>query len=278
MLETLRAYLRKKSVLLILDNCEHVIEQAAIVAEALLDGCPRVRIMATSRERFRAAGERAYRLHPLSANDAVILFADRASAVDHRFVVTTENAPEIERICQNVDGMPLAIELAAARVNVFSVKALAIKLDDRLSILSGGERTADPRLQTMRATIDWSYGLLSGPEQRVFERLSIFAGSCTLGSATAVCAIESQLAFSTYTTYWRHLSRSPWSWRISKDPSPDIDSSNYSASMHTKDSSLGAKISSSLAVTLLPISTLPNAGRAASRSTDRNVVWGQALR
>ena len=188
MLETLRAYLSKKSLLLILDNCEHVIEQAAIVAEALLDGCPRVRIMATSRERFRAAGERAYRLHPLTANDAVILFADRASAVDHRFVVTPENAPEIEQICQNVDGMPLAIELAAARVNVFSVKALATKLDDRLSILSGGERTADPRLQTMRATIDWSYSLLSGPEQRVFERLSIFAGSCTLGSATAVCA------------------------------------------------------------------------------------------
>ena len=86
--------------------------------------------------------------------------------------------------------MPLAIELAAARVNVFSVKALAAKLDDRLGILSGGERTADPRLQTMRATIDWSYGLLSGPEQRVFERLSIFAGGCTLDSATNVCAMR----------------------------------------------------------------------------------------
>ncbi len=174
LLETLRTYLRNKSLLLILDNCEHVIEQAAIVAEALLDGCPRVRIIATSRERLRAAGEHAYRLPPLTANDAVGLFADRACAADHRFAVTTENSAEIEQICRNVEGMPLAIELAAARLNMFSVKALAAKLGDRLGMLSGGERTADPRLQTMRATIDWSYGLLSGPEQRVFERLLDF--------------------------------------------------------------------------------------------------------
>ena len=188
MLETLRAYLRKKSVLLILDNCEHVIEQAAIVAEALLDGCPRVRIMATSRERFRAAGERAYRLHPLTRT----MLSSFSLTGPARSIIALSSPPRTLRkssgSARTSNGMPLAIELAAARVNVFSVKALAIKLDDRLSILSGGERTADPRLQTMRATIDWSYGLLSGPEQRVFERLSIFAGSCTLGSATAVCA------------------------------------------------------------------------------------------
>ena len=190
LLETLCAYLSNKSLLLILDNCEHVIEQAAIVAEALLDGCPHVRILATSRERLRAAGERVYRLQPLTANDAVGLFADRACAVDHRFAVTTENAPEIEQICRNVDGMPLAIELAAARVNVLSVKALAAKLDDRLGMLGGGERTADPRMRAMRGTIDWSYRLLSEPEQRVFECLSIFAGGCTLDGATNVCASE----------------------------------------------------------------------------------------
>ena len=189
LLETLRAYLRNKSLLLILDNCEQIIVQAAIVAEALLS-CPNVRILATSRERLRAAGEHAYRLPPLTANDAVGLFADRACAADHRFAVTTENSAEIEQICRNVEGMPLAIELAAARLNMFSVKALAAKLGDRLGMLSGGERTADPRLQTMRATIDWSYGLLSGPEQRVFERLSIFAGGCTLDGATNVCASE----------------------------------------------------------------------------------------
>jgi predicted ATPase len=190
LLETLRAYLRNKSLLLILDNCEHVIEEVAIVVEALLHCCPRVCILATSREPLRAAGEHAYRLPPLTANDAVGLFADRACAVDHRFAVTNENASEIEQICRSVDGMPLAIELAAARVNVFSVKALAAKLDDRLSILIGGERTADPRRQTMRATIEWSYNLLSWKEQRVFERLAIFAGGCTLSIATNVCACE----------------------------------------------------------------------------------------
>ena len=188
LLETLRAYLRNKPLLLVLDNCEHVIEQAAIVAESLLDACPRVRILATSRERLRAAGEHAYRLPPLGAKDAVSLFADRARAVDHRFTVTADTSPVIEQICRSVDGMPLAIELAAARVNVLSVRALAAKLDDRLGILSGGERTADPRLQAMRATIDWSYSLLSEPEQRVFERLSIFAGGCTLHGAARVCA------------------------------------------------------------------------------------------
>jgi predicted ATPase/DNA-binding XRE family transcriptional regulator len=188
LLETLCAYLKNKSLLLILDNCEHVIEEAAIVAEALLNGCPRVQILATSRERLRAAGEHAYRLPPLIANDAVGLFADRACAVDHRFFVTTENASEIEQICRSVDGMPLAIELAAARVNVLSVKALAAKLDDRLGTLSGGDRIADPRMQAMRGTLDWSYSLLSEPEQRVFERLSIFAGGCTLNGATNVCA------------------------------------------------------------------------------------------
>jgi predicted ATPase/DNA-binding XRE family transcriptional regulator len=188
LLETLCAFLKNKSLLLILDNCEHVIEQAAIVAEALLDGCPRVRILATSRERLRAAGEHAYRLPPLTAKDAVRLFADRACAVDHRFAVTDEHAAEIEQICRSVDGMPLAIELAAARVNVFSVKALAAKLDDRLGTLSGGARTAALRMQAMRATIDWSYNLLSEPEQRVFESLSIFVGGCTLIGATKVCA------------------------------------------------------------------------------------------
>ncbi len=188
LLETLRAYLRNRPLLLVLDNCEHVIEQAAIVAESLLDACPRVRILATSRERLRAAGEHAYRLPPLGANDAVSLFADRARAVDHRFTVTADTSPVIEQICRSVDGMPLAIELAAARVNVLSVRALAAKLDDRLGILSGGERTADPRLRAMRATIDWSYSLLSEPEQRVFERLSIFAGGCTLHGAARVCA------------------------------------------------------------------------------------------
>jgi predicted ATPase/DNA-binding XRE family transcriptional regulator len=203
LLETLVAYFKNKALLLILDNCEHVITQAAIVADALLSACPRVRILATSRESLRAAGEYNYRLPTLSfpspevageirATDAstygaIVLFTDRAGAADQRFALTDENAPAVAEICRRLDGIPLAIELAAARVNQFSLKVIAEKLDDRFRILTGGLRTALPRQQTMRATIDWSYDLLSAPERQVFERLSAFAGGCTLDAATTVC-------------------------------------------------------------------------------------------
>ena len=205
-LETVLAFLKNKPLLLILDNCEHVITQAAVVANALLAGCPRLRILATSREPLRAAGEHSYRLPSLSiptpeaANEiratqatgygVIVLFTDRAQAVDHRFTVTDENAPTVAEICRRLDGIPLAIELAAARVNQLTVKAIAEKLDDRFRLLTGGDRTALPRQQTMRATIDWSYDLLAAPEQRLFERLSVFAGGCTLAAATAVCRGE----------------------------------------------------------------------------------------
>jgi predicted ATPase/transcriptional regulator with XRE-family HTH domain len=186
LLETLVAYLKNKALLLILDNCEHVLAQAAITADTLLRGCPRLHFLATSREPLRAAGERAYRIPPLTDRDAVVLFADRARAVDHRFALTDEIEPVVEQICRRLDNMPLAIELAAARVNVLSANALAAALDDRLQFLSCGDRTALPRQQAMRATIDWSYNLLSEQERRLFERLSIFAGGCTISAATAV--------------------------------------------------------------------------------------------
>ena len=203
LLDTLLAYLKNKPLLLILDNCEHVITQAAIVADALLSACPRVRILATSRESLRAVGEYNYRLPTLSfpspevageiratdasAYGAIVLFTDRAGAADQRFGLTDENAPVVAEICRRSDGIPLAIELAAARVNQFSLKVIAEKLDDRFRILTGGSRTALPRQQTIRATIDWSYDLLSAPERQVFERLSVFAGGCTLDAATTVC-------------------------------------------------------------------------------------------
>lgn len=206
LLETLSIYLKNKAMLLILDNCEHVIAQAAITADALLVACPRVRILATSRESLRAAGEYNYRLPTLgfpspkaaaeiraedaSTYGAIVLFADRANAVDHRFILSDENAPVVTGLCRRLDGIPLAIELAAARVNQLSVKAIAEKLDDRFRILTRGERTAMPRQQTMRATIDWSYNLLSASEQRAFERLSVFAGGCTLDTAASVCGDE----------------------------------------------------------------------------------------
>jgi predicted ATPase len=206
LLDTLLAYLKNKALLLVLDNCEHVVAEAASVASALLAECPRLRILATSREPLRAAGERSYRLpslntpsqessHQLGTADAaaygaMTLFADRARAVDHRFTLTDENAPIIADICRRLDGIPLAIELAAARVNLLPVKAIAEKLDDRFRILTGGARTALPRQQTMRATIDWSYNLLSRQEQRLFERLSIFSGGSTLDAAAAVCWLD----------------------------------------------------------------------------------------
>jgi predicted ATPase/DNA-binding XRE family transcriptional regulator len=206
LLGTLVAYLRNKSPLLILDNCEHVITETALVADALLAGCPRIRILATSREPLRAGGEHTYRLPPLStppleapvplnatnaaAYGAIELFSDRARAVDHRFTLADENADAVAEVCRRLDGIPLAIELAAARVNSLSVTALTTRLGDRFRVLAGGERTALPRQQTMRATIDWSYDTLSAREQRLFERFSVFAGGCTLASAEAVCADE----------------------------------------------------------------------------------------
>jgi predicted ATPase/transcriptional regulator with XRE-family HTH domain len=194
LLETLLEYLKNKTLLLILDNCEHVATHAATVAEALLAACPRVRIVATSREPLRTGGEQVYRIPSLSAGDSIALFTDRARAVDHRFAVTDENAPAVAELCRRLDGMPLAIELAAARVDSLSITALVEKLDARFRVLAGGARTAMRRQQTMRATIDWSYDLLSAPERRLFERLSVFAGGCTLSSAQAVCAGEDVVA------------------------------------------------------------------------------------
>jgi predicted ATPase/DNA-binding XRE family transcriptional regulator len=190
LIETLLAFLKNKSALLVLDNCEHVVVEAATVADALLHACPSLRILATSREPLRSAGERAYRLPSLDDGDAVTLFADRAQAADARFKLTDENASALREICTRLSGIPLAIELAATRVTVLPITALAQGLSDRFRLLTGGERTALPRQQTMRATIEWSYELLTVPEQRLFERLSVFAGPFTLDVAEQVCATD----------------------------------------------------------------------------------------
>jgi predicted ATPase/DNA-binding XRE family transcriptional regulator len=190
LLETVLADLGNQSVLLILDNCEHVLPQAASVVETLLKSSPNLRILAISREPLKVGGERAYSLRSLSVGDACSLFADRAKAVDHRFALTDENAVIVARICRRLDGNALAIELAAARINVLSLSALAENLENHLSILDAGERTALARQQTMRATIEWSYGLLSPREQRIFERLSVLEGGGTLETATTVCASD----------------------------------------------------------------------------------------
>jgi predicted ATPase/transcriptional regulator with XRE-family HTH domain len=206
LLETLTTYLRNKTLLLILDNCEHVVTEAAIVVAALLAGCRSVRILVTSREPLRTSGERTYRLPPLSVPTrnairrlnaaealsfgAIVLFRDRARGIDHRFTLTDENASAVAEICRHLDGIPLAIELCAARVNTFPLHVIVKMLDHRFSILTGGERTALPRQKTMRAAIDWSYDLLAAREQHMFDRLSVFAGGCTLATANAVCASD----------------------------------------------------------------------------------------
>ena len=175
-------------MLILLDNCEHVVGPAAVVSEALLATCPRIRILATSREPLRVAGERSYRLPSLNENEAVELFVDRAQATDAHFKLNDENRLTVAEICRRLDGIPLAVELAAARVSVLAPTAIAVGLDNCFRILGGGERTALPRQRTMRGAIDWSYGLLSASEQRLFERLSIFAEGCTFETASAVCA------------------------------------------------------------------------------------------
>ena len=190
LIETLIAYLNNKTLLLILDNCEHVISDAALIAETLLLKCPQIRILATGREALTIGGERTYRLPPLTASDAIALFTDRAQAIDPHFTLNDRTAPTVGEICRRLGEIPLAIELAAARVDVLSLNSLAANLDDGLRILIGGERTALSRQQTMGATIDWSYNLLSAEERRVFERLSVFVGGCTLAAATEVCVTD----------------------------------------------------------------------------------------
>jgi predicted ATPase/class 3 adenylate cyclase len=204
MLDTLLAYLKRKRLLLILDNCEHVIDGARWIATSILHTCPDVHILATSREGLNIDGEQLYRIPSLavpseaeamsseeaSRYGAVQLFADRARFADKRFIYSDENAPYIAEICRRLDGIPLAIELAAARVRVLSPRQLAQRLDKRFRVLTGGDRTAFPRHQTMRALIDWSYDLLSDDERALFRKLSIFPGSFTMETAIALCAHE----------------------------------------------------------------------------------------
>jgi predicted ATPase/class 3 adenylate cyclase len=202
-------YLRAKDLLLLLDNCEHLIAAAADLAQGLLAGCPNLTILATSREPLGDAGETIYpvpslalpgpidrhevddgrhatQLAEAAASEAVRLFVDRATATVPSFVLDPGAIPSVVDICQRLDGIPLAIELAAARVNVLSVEEIAQGLGDRFRLLTGGRRTAVPRQQTLQALIDWSWDLLDESDQRLLRRLSVFAGHWTLEAATQV--------------------------------------------------------------------------------------------
>ncbi|HLI95233.1 MAG TPA: adenylate/guanylate cyclase domain-containing protein [Candidatus Baltobacteraceae bacterium] len=209
LLESVLMRLRRKRLLLILDNCEHVIAEVRRVVSGLLHGCPELRVLVTSRESLNIAGEELYRMPSLDVPppmeestadtllqySSAILFADRAHSVDKGFTITNANAPFVADICRRLDGIPLAIELAANRLKVFSPEELSRTLDQRFRILTGGDPSALPRQQTMRALIDWSYDLLSDYERRVFRRLAIFSGRFTFEFVQAVCTDEAMDRF-----------------------------------------------------------------------------------
>jgi predicted ATPase/class 3 adenylate cyclase/Tfp pilus assembly protein PilF len=186
-LDALLETLGNQRVLLVVDNCEHVVDAAAALIDELLNGCSSLTVLTTSREQLRVAGERVYRLDPLAPPAAVDLFVARASLADDDFELTSENAPAVDGVARRLDGIPLAIELAAARIGELDVAELLQSLDDRFSILDQGLRTALPRHQTLRAMVDWSYDRLAEPEQHLLRGLSVFRGGFTGDDAQSVC-------------------------------------------------------------------------------------------
>ncbi len=201
-LDVLKEYLQEKQTLIVLDNCEHLVSASAQVVNALLRAAPKLKVLASSREALGVRGEMSYSvpslslpnpkhlptIEGLSQYEAVRLLIDRALLVAPHFEVDKDNAPFIAQICYRLDGIPLAIELAAARIKMLSVDQISKRLDDRFRLLTGGARTALPRQQTLRALIDWSYDILDENEQLLLRRLSVFAGGWTLEAAEEVCA------------------------------------------------------------------------------------------
>jgi non-specific serine/threonine protein kinase len=197
-------HLESRRALLVLDNCEHLIDACATLADTLLGFCPRVRILATSREPLGIGGENTWLVPSLSLPDpehppafesltdyeAIRLFVERAGAVASAFELTEQNVPVVARLCHRLEGMPLAIELAAARVRVLSVEQICSRLEDSFVLLTGGNRNTLPRQRTLRAAIDWSHVLLDDKEQALFRRLSVFTGSFDLDAAEEVCGGE----------------------------------------------------------------------------------------
>ncbi|HZO32361.1 MAG TPA: LuxR C-terminal-related transcriptional regulator [Chloroflexota bacterium] len=206
-LQTVREYVQDRSLLLILDNCEHLVEACAALADDLLRTCPGLQILATSREVLGVAGEIPWRVPSLAvvaevgdssidelrACEAIHLFVERATTFSPSFNLDTSNSHSVVQMCRRLDGVPLAIELAAARVRLLAPEQIAARLDDRFKLLTGGSRAALPRQQTLRATIDWSYDLLSDAERTLLRRLAVFAGGWTLEAAEQMCAVDDTL-------------------------------------------------------------------------------------
>jgi non-specific serine/threonine protein kinase len=204
LVERLKKLVSARRLLLLLDNCEHLLPACADLVDTLVRAGPEIRIVTTSREAFRIAGETVWRVAPLvlptsnrraaldelERSEAVSLFLVRARATQPAFSFTDENATAVVELCRRLDGIPLAIELTAATVGFLSPAQILVRLEDRHAVLSSGARNAPPRQQSLAATIEWSCGLLSEAELRVFARLSTFAGSLSLEAAEAVCAGE----------------------------------------------------------------------------------------
>ena len=200
LVDSLRIHLGSRGVLLVLDNCEHLVEACASLAEALLHSCPNLRILATSREALGVSGETIFAIPPLSLPDprrlpaleslpryeATRLFVERAKAARHGFSLTEGNAMAVAQVCYRLDGIPLAIELAAARIRVLSAEQISSRLDDSFRLLTGGGRSALAHQRTLRTAMDWSHELLSEEEQAMLRRLSVFAGGFTLEAAETV--------------------------------------------------------------------------------------------
>jgi predicted ATPase/DNA-binding SARP family transcriptional activator len=201
LIDSIASRLRDSDALLIVDNCEHVVDAAAQIIATLLAACPSLRVLATSQTRLGVPGEATWPVPPLSiptpaARDpdvvgeaeSVWLLCDRAALARPGFALTSENAGHVAEVCRRLDGIPLAIELAAARLNALTPAQMAARLDNRFQLLTGGSRADLPRHRTLRAAIDWSHDLLDKPEQVCFRRMAVFAGGCTLDAVEAVCA------------------------------------------------------------------------------------------
>ena len=197
LVESIVDFLRPRQMLVVLDNCEHLLDAAAELVEDMLAGAPRVRILATSREGFGVPEEQVRPLRSLSvssehaeSSDAVVLFAERARAVKPDFVLDARATPAVVELCRRLDGIPLAIELAAARVATMRPAEIVAHLDERFRLLTGGRRGRVERHQTLRAAIEWSYSLLDDTERTVFDRLGVFPASFDEAAAVAVCTGE----------------------------------------------------------------------------------------
>jgi non-specific serine/threonine protein kinase len=215
------AVVAAQHMLLVLDNCEHMLQACAVLADALLRGCPNLHILATSREPLGIGGEVAWQVPSLAVPDldhaitkdaaqrspAVQLFVERATAVLPRFTLTERNTAAVVQICRRLDGIPLALELAAAQVVALTPAQVLDRLDQSFRLLTGGSRVALPRQQTLEAALDWSYDLLGAREQRVFERLAVFAGDWTLEAAEAVCADADGIVVDDVLEFLVHLVR-----------------------------------------------------------------------